>query len=218
MKHNTDKYNVAWYRLSECVAKGERERALGMYRLLAHSIDNQALVKQLEGDILYLFHDEMAFERYKEAAHLYRERGHYLQALALLEQVVQTPCATLKDRVTLIELYGKTGAEDRAENYALQVQEDLIKRGSIAETIQLLSLICAHSKSILVPGIMRLSCEDLVMVDNKHLLPHLIGLAVEHILAHSDTHALDRFVQHVRAHNTYLSDIAREYLDNPKLK
>ena len=40
---------------SQCVARKEKERALGVYRLLSHSFDDLAFARQLEGDIFSFF-------------------------------------------------------------------------------------------------------------------------------------------------------------------
>ena len=62
-----DKYNIAWFKLADCVARGEKERALGVFRLLSHSFDDPALARQLHGDLLLSFRDERAQEKYEEA-------------------------------------------------------------------------------------------------------------------------------------------------------
>ena len=51
----SDKYTIAWFKLAECVAKGEKEKAFGVYRLLMHSLEDQAYAYQLEGDLLDAF-------------------------------------------------------------------------------------------------------------------------------------------------------------------
>jgi len=84
-----DKYNVAWFKLAECVSRGEKERALGVYRLLSHSFDDPAFARQLEGDIFFSFNDQdAAIERYADAARLYRASGRLLESLALYEHLV----------------------------------------------------------------------------------------------------------------------------------
>ena len=61
MRHvPSDKYNIAWFRLAECVSRGEKERALGVYRLLAHSFGDEAFAHQLMGDLLLSFDDAQA--------------------------------------------------------------------------------------------------------------------------------------------------------------
>ena len=71
---NTEKnnYSVAWFSLSECIARGEREKALGVFRLLSHSLTDKALVHQLKGDIYLSFHDDaQAMQEYLAAAEQY---------------------------------------------------------------------------------------------------------------------------------------------------
>src|SRR6185295_6125944 len=84
-----DKYNIAWFKLAECVSRGERERALGVYRLLAHSIGNPAFESQLEGDLYLSFQDvQAAIAKYQEAVRLYRQSGRVLQSAAVLEHLI----------------------------------------------------------------------------------------------------------------------------------
>lgn len=63
--------SIAWFKLAEFVSRGEKERALGIYRLLSYSITDAALNAQLEGDILIAFSDERALESYHKAILLY---------------------------------------------------------------------------------------------------------------------------------------------------
>lgn len=82
-----DKYSVAWFKLAELVSRGEKERALGVYRLLSHSIEDEALVCQLEADLLWSFEDKNASERYQAAARLYCKTNRLLQAAAVYEHL-----------------------------------------------------------------------------------------------------------------------------------
>lgn len=83
-KQNT---NVAWFKLAELIAKREREKALGIYRLLAHSLEDKAYALQIEGDILWSLEDHQAFQCYQKAAHLYGENQRWLEALAVYEHM-----------------------------------------------------------------------------------------------------------------------------------
>lgn len=105
----TDKYTVAWFKLAECVARGEKERAFGMYRLLAHSIDNVALALQLEGDLLLSFEDSAAVHKYRDAAYEYYQRGDRAQAAALYEQIFALSVSTDDDIEALLVLYHDMG-------------------------------------------------------------------------------------------------------------
>ncbi|BDC34423.1 hypothetical protein Noda2021_03810 [Candidatus Dependentiae bacterium Noda2021] len=104
---SSDKYTIAWFKLAECVARGEREKALGVYRLLSHSIDDPAYAIQLEADILLTFGDYVsAGQKYYESALLYRANGRYTQAAALCEHTlvfISTDLACLELVVDLHE-------------------------------------------------------------------------------------------------------------------
>src|SRR3989339_211617 len=80
-------HNIAWFKLAEFVSRGEKERALSVYKLLMHSIADQAFAYQLEGDILLAFDDITAIDRYNSAANLYRKDGDYQKAIAVYEHV-----------------------------------------------------------------------------------------------------------------------------------
>jgi len=80
-------HNIAWFKLAEFVARKEKERALSVYKLLVHSITDQAFAYQLEGDILLAFDDDAALDRYHLAANLYKKHGDYQKAIAVYEHV-----------------------------------------------------------------------------------------------------------------------------------
>lgn len=103
---SSDKYNLAWFKLAECVARGEKERALGVYRLLSHSFDDHAFARQLEGDILLLF-DEIddANKKYRQAATLYKKDNRHVQAAAVYEHLLTLNPNSLEYRQDLFSLY-----------------------------------------------------------------------------------------------------------------
>jgi len=82
------KYQVAWFKLSEFIRRGEKERALGIYKLLMHTVDDTAFAKQLEGDLLLFFNDPGAPESYLAAALLYKKTNKLAQATAVYEHLV----------------------------------------------------------------------------------------------------------------------------------
>ena len=78
-------YSIAWFKLADIVSRGEKERALSVYKLLMHSIPDEAFAHQLEGDILLSFNDDTALDRYHSAANLYKKSGNYQKAIAVYE-------------------------------------------------------------------------------------------------------------------------------------
>ena len=84
--------SLAWFKLADLIARGEREKALSVFRLLAHSLSDRAYVLQLEGDILWYLDDKSAVERYKQAAFLYQKEKRWVDAIAIYEHLLsQTP-------------------------------------------------------------------------------------------------------------------------------
>lgn len=85
---NSSKYSVAWYKLSEFVIKKEKERALGILRLLVHSLNDNAFAAQLEGDLLWSFQDIKATDCYIRAANLYEKQSKNIEAVAIYEHLL----------------------------------------------------------------------------------------------------------------------------------
>lgn len=107
-----EKYNLAWFKLAEFVSRGEKERALGLYRLLIHSFDDYALGCQLAGDLLLAFNDTEAMNKYKQAAELYKKGNRLLEAAAVYEHLAQLQSTVSEYLLQLLEIYS-TLAFDR---------------------------------------------------------------------------------------------------------
>jgi len=80
-------HNIAWFKLADFVSRGEKERALSVFKLLVYSITDQAFAYQLEGDILLAFDDDTALDRYHSAANMYKRSGNYQKAIAVYEHI-----------------------------------------------------------------------------------------------------------------------------------
>lgn len=100
-----DKYTIAWFKLAECVAKGEKEKACGVYRLLKHSLEDEAYAYQLEGDLLGAFGDERALQKYAHAAHLYYQNNRFKEAAALYEDLLVLEPTNDQYVLKLVEVY-----------------------------------------------------------------------------------------------------------------
>lgn len=98
----SESYNVAWFKLADFIARGEKERALSVLKLLMHSVQDEAIPYQLEGDILLAFDDELALDRYHVAANLYKKSGKMKQAASVYEHV----CLFKEDERILEALFG----------------------------------------------------------------------------------------------------------------
>lgn len=104
-KNKSEKYNIAWFKLAEFVSRGEKERALGIYKLLTLSINDPALIYQLEGDILLAFNDENAIDKYLKAGQLYLDNLRFIEAVSIYEHLISLKPDSLKFNIQALEIY-----------------------------------------------------------------------------------------------------------------
>lgn len=99
-----EKSSIAWFKLEEVVMRGEKERALTMYRLLIHSVAKESLKVQLEADILRIFGDSQAIFCYIKAADLYISAHEVAQAIFLYKIIIALAphISEYKDKLDLL--------------------------------------------------------------------------------------------------------------------
>ena len=131
MKHiSSNKYTVAWFKLAECVSRGEKERAFGVYRLLSHSLDDQALAIQLGGDLFLAFAmPTQAMESYEKAAHVYRQGGRLLEAVSVYEHLRALEPENNLYKKSLLSLYGTLQFDERVGELACELACAYVKAG-----------------------------------------------------------------------------------------
>ncbi len=88
-KNENDAYSIAWFKLAECVARREKERAFAVFRLLSHSIDDAAVVVHLEADLLFAFKDDVAITFYQRAVDLYQCKKRFGVALGVCNHLLE---------------------------------------------------------------------------------------------------------------------------------
>jgi hypothetical protein len=134
-----DKCNVAWFKLAECVSRGGKERALGVYRLLAHSLDDKGVASQLEGDILFAFGDKvMAKNRYDRAIAWYKHDKRFREMAAVSEKM-HAICPA--DRVyleQLIDIYVQLSANPKVSLYLSKLISLCVLENDYAGAVELL--------------------------------------------------------------------------------
>jgi len=124
MKHySSDKYSIAWFKLAECVSRKEKERAMGVYRLLVHSIADEALAAQLEGDLLLSFDDDAANTKYKKAVELYCKQKRFALAVGVCEHILLLRPHDSWPHQKLIDLYQLMGVTLRQEEIKKQLDK-----------------------------------------------------------------------------------------------
>ena len=119
---SNEKYCIAWFKLAECVSRKEKERAFGVYRLLAHSIGDEALAMQLEGDLLLSFDDAAAIAKYKQAVELYQKKERFAPAIGICEHIVFLHPQDIWTLKRLVDLYQKMGITSKVKETQKKLQ------------------------------------------------------------------------------------------------
>jgi len=134
MKQNRSA-SVAWFKLAELVTRGEKEKALTLYRLLAHSFEERAYVLQVEGDILWAFEDEEAIERYKQAAFLYQKENKIREAIGVYDHLLMLKPNDYECHKQMILLYAQDAQDNKSEKfmYHFTVLLDLFESGGVSQ-------------------------------------------------------------------------------------
>lgn len=135
MKQNQseNKYSIAWFKIAECVLRGEKERALGVYRLLAHSLPDTALASQLEADILLACLEfERAFKTYAKAAEQYEKDNRCVQALAVYEHMITMRPDDVIIRAKVTRMHAEQKNSDMVVHHAALLASALISQGTLA--------------------------------------------------------------------------------------
>ena len=220
MKHvPQDKYNVAWFTLAECVSRGEKVRALGVYRLLAHSIEDIAFRRQLEADILLSFQDkDEAIAKYKEAAVLYRKSGKYLEAVAVYEHLRQLEPKNAEYFTPMVELYTQLRITTKVAAYLTQLFESQLHAHDFGAAENTLMLLDNVQESALTA-----SCHQQItfalMADELHDEQQVLGhikKAVRGFLQGDDNRALQKFLSTMEALNADYAKKAYGYTQDDK--
>lgn len=108
--------SVAWFKLADLIARGEREKALSVFRLLSHSLPDKAYVLQIEGDLLWFMEEQAACcEKYKQAAVLYQKEKRWVDAIAVYEHLYAIRPSTPEPLTMLSALYALVDWPERCE-------------------------------------------------------------------------------------------------------
>lgn len=155
--------NLAWFKLSEFISRGEKERAFSIYKVLILAFDNKAFCLLVEGDLHANFHENQeALSKYLEAARLYEsEQDTFLQSIAY-ESIVKVS-KSLNYWKKLLELYQLIGykrkilfalktifyisLENKSEAEAKEALDQVCKLDSCMEEEEALALYQLQQKT-----------------------------------------------------------------------
>lgn len=109
-----NKETVAWSIIAENVALGNKERALGVYRLLSSSFNDAALKAHLHADIYMVFSDyDAASVLYRQAFFLYQQSNRLREAAAMGESLIKVAPHMKDIQDIVIKIYHDLGFHNR---------------------------------------------------------------------------------------------------------
>ena len=211
----TDKYTVAWFKLAECVAKGEKEKAFGVYRLLMHSLEDKAYAHQLEGDLLGAFQDERALEKYEHAAQLYVSNNRWKEAIALYEELAIISSDNARAVHCLIELYTKHKNPDRCAGKIINLSHSLASKKRLVHAQQLIEALprgkiaLEEAQSCAVWCLSEIKKSEL----EPGTLEQLLLKTVSYLMDQEDALVLQQFLSELEQVNSHWYRVAQLHLN-----
>lgn len=186
---NQTKYSVAWYKLSEFVVKKEKERALGILRLLVHSLNDSAFAAQLEGDLLYSFNDPKFVDSYLKAAQLYEKGQRIIEAVAMYEHLLVISPASLEYIQKLLLLYQILKNDNKILACWCMLLDNLLKKNMTKEVDDL----CLQAGSMFSDPAIIHSYVVLALIRhgqcNQDILKYHLKMAIEYFCYSEDKKA-----------------------------
>jgi tetratricopeptide (TPR) repeat protein len=134
---SSEKANVAWFKLAEFVGRGEKERALGLYRLLVHSLDDLAFIKKLEAELFSRFDMKQAEHLYVDAALLYQKAGQPEEAALIYEHLIRLQPKNCIYVEKLILYSHELGWEDKVFLNRKKLSLLFLEKGKIEKGLEL---------------------------------------------------------------------------------
>ncbi|MCF7900408.1 hypothetical protein K9K77_02770 [Candidatus Babeliales bacterium] len=206
--------NVAWFKLAECVGRGEKERALGLYRLLIHSLDDPAFIKKLEAELLSPFNIQEAEILYIEAADLYKKAGQPGESALIYEHLVRLSPKNSFYVEKLIHYGIDLGWEEKTFLYRKKLCFLFLEKGKIEKGLKLYTLLEEFLKD--ADKFDFYQAFTLAALTHKYTEQKYITLylekSIDSFLRMGDEKELQHFISKLKALNVVWHKDAIEYL------
>ncbi len=208
-----ERQSIAWFKLSEFVTRGEKERALSVFRLLTHSFADQAFIKKLEAEILASFDDKQAFSEYIQAAHLYHNKGQPVEAVSIYETLVVFQPDRSEYCEKIISLFNELGHKEKIIQYQKQLCSLFLEQQRVDKAI------AVFEKMDGLDDVEKLSFFQVIVlkaVQNRYpqqaIITNYLHKALEGLLRFAGEVELNRFLASLEALNAVWHKDAVAYL------
>lgn len=199
---SSNNHTVAWFKLAQCVTKGQKERALGIFKLLSHSLNDKAFVHQLEGDIFLAFSDpSAAATSYAQAAKMYQQENRLLEAALIYDHLTVLQPMEQSHRASALTLYNTLGLTPAIEQRIQPVITALIAQQKWQECHELIT----HTKdNALRTNLNEQAIKALLASPTKNdhleLLHTMVTQIVEALSSVENSPALQKFLTYLQTH------------------
>lgn len=207
-------YTVAWFKLADFVARGEKERALHVHKLLMHSVGDEAVSFQLEGDILLAFDDDGAIDCYHIAANLYKKAGKMQQAVSVYEHL-----SSFKDDdkvlEALLDIYCLLKHEDSMLNTFSRLARVCLENDNFTTISHLFYKYLFNSPTSLQGFFCIRFVTALILYDEKNLqINSYVQQTIDVLEEHNSEEDLLQFLSYLEGLDKQMYHNAIEYLDH----
>lgn len=213
-----DKYTIAWFKLAECVAKGEKEKAFGVYRLLMHSLDDQAYAFQLEGDLLGAFQDQRAVEKYAHAAQCYVHNNRFKEAAALYYDLVGMVPDDQRYVQKLIDAYKKHKQGDVLTEKLIKLADGLLEKARYAHVVLIIQEFQQSDNLAVAAQLYQKVIIECIKnePDAVDTIDPLLQNAIAFYLRYGQKNQLQELLVTLKHSNSFWHDKACEYLKDER--
>ncbi|HTM06040.1 MAG TPA: hypothetical protein VL201_02265 [Patescibacteria group bacterium] len=210
-------YSIAWFKIADCVMRGEKERALGVHRLLAHSLGDHALASQLEGDIMFACGDiEHALQAYNNAAEKYSALQRYEQAAGVYEHMLLLKSADSLLYNALLRVYSAAGIMQHVVRTTVLYVEflknstDTVLMKKVVEEV--MPILNVSLQAVLARQLLELDfleTTELVLFQK-----YLVAVAIKAYNESSDRVKMQDFIEYLKQYKPQLVQYAINYSKN----
>lgn len=215
---SSQRVSIAWFKLAECVRRGEKERALSVYKLLVHSLRDHAVAMQLKGDILAIFGlGSEAVTAYQAAASAFEQDGRRAQAAYAHECIVTYQPRQYCSYHALVTWYAYVGVHGRAYVIARHMVTAFIQSGYISRAYEALQDISAYFDrdqiAHLYEVFIQCALEHPHGSADRTIIHTGIAKAIDVYRNVEDDYAISQFVDHLSRIDATASEYAQSYYE-----
>jgi len=184
-------FSIAWFNLAQLIVRGEKEKALHLFRLLTHSLGDKAYALQVEGDMHWAFGDVVtAQSRYHQAARLYCKEARMRAAIGVYEHVLALQPKSVSIRTALLEVSLEACDEKRVFRELKSLFDDYKKHAvSADQLLQVYQALLATFDECVIRGIVPKPSKEECLVLLKNEAPDCYQLLTARISAQAQLHA-----------------------------